>query len=189
MIVIAGPPGGGKSTIFPVASFGVESFNADDRAAELNGGSYLGIPTRIRQAVNREFEAFVAGCIEKRASFAIETTLRSRVTFAQPHLAKAANFASEMRYLALRDFEMHVERIKARADAGGHSASETTLLETYKSSLANLPNAIVQIDDLWAYDNSAVGGPPRLVLESESGTVRFLASDVPNWLTTALDLS
>ena len=49
-----------------------------------------------------------------------------------------------MRYLALRDFGMHAERVKARADAGGHSASETTLLETYRSSLANLPKAIAE---------------------------------------------
>jgi predicted ABC-type ATPase len=33
----------------------------------------------------------------------------------------------EMRYIALRDFAMHVERIQARADAAGHIASERTL--------------------------------------------------------------
>jgi hypothetical protein len=34
MVVVAGPPGSGKSTVFPVAGFG-DHFNADDRAAEL----------------------------------------------------------------------------------------------------------------------------------------------------------
>ena len=57
MIVIAGPPGGGKSSIFPLAKLGTKHFNADDHAAELNGGSYLRIPTHIRETVNREFEA------------------------------------------------------------------------------------------------------------------------------------
>lgn len=189
MFVVAGPPGSGKSSIFPVSSFAVSCFNADDRAAELNGGSYVGIPKSVRQAVNREFEAFVFDCIERRTSFAIETTLRSSVTFEQATLAKVVGFATEMRYLALRDFGMHVERVKARADAGGHSASETTLLETYRSSLANLPKAIAEMDDLWVYDNSPVGGPPRLVLESERGVVRFLADDPPSWLITALDVS
>ena len=189
MIVVAGPPGSGKSSIFPVSSFGVSCFNADDRAAELNSGSYVGIPKSVRQAVNREFEAFVFDCIERRTSFAIETTLRSSVTFEQATLAKAVGFATEMRYLALRDYGMHVERVKARADAGGHSASETTLLQTYRSSLANLPRAIAEMDDLWVYDNSPVGGPPRLVLESERGVVRFLADDPPSWLIAALDVS
>ena|SRR5436190_6103033 len=115
MIVIAGPPGSGKSSIFPVSSFGISHFNADDRAAELNGGSYIGIPRQIRTVVSRDFEAFVLECIEQRTSFAIETTLRSGITFEQAKLAKAAGFTTEMRYLALRDFAMHVERKVRRA--------------------------------------------------------------------------
>ena len=81
MIVIAGPPGGGKSSVFPVSSFETAYFNADDRAAGLNGGSYRAIPTHIRKSVNQEFEAFVLNSIAKRSSFAIETTLRSGITF------------------------------------------------------------------------------------------------------------
>jgi len=52
------------------------------------------------------------------------------VTFEQATLAKVAGFATEMRYLAWRDFARHVERVKARADAGVDSASEATLLQT-----------------------------------------------------------
>jgi hypothetical protein len=58
MIVVAGPPGSGKSVAFPVDRFGVDSFNADDRSAQLNNGSYQGIPLEIRAIVNKEFEAF-----------------------------------------------------------------------------------------------------------------------------------
>ena len=47
MIVVVGPPGSGKSTLYPVSSFGVSYFNADDRAAELNGGSYVSISNEI----------------------------------------------------------------------------------------------------------------------------------------------
>jgi len=59
MIIVAGPPGSGKSTLYPVSSFGTAYFNADDRAAELNAGSYVGISSEIRKTVNREFEAFI----------------------------------------------------------------------------------------------------------------------------------
>ena len=189
MIVTAGPPGSGKSSIFPVTSFGVAHFNADDRAAELNGGSYIGIPKEIRQTVNREFEAFVSRCIQWRTSFAIETTLRSSVTFEQARSAKAAGFATEMRYLALRNFAMHVERVKIRADAGGHSASETTLRRIYASSLANLPQAMAEMDDLWVYDNTEVGGPPKLLLEAEKGRICYFAEDLPDWLARLFELT
>ena len=67
MIVVAGPPGSGKSTLYPVSSFGVSYFNADDRAAELNGGSYVNISNEIRRIVNHEFEAFVLGAMRSAA--------------------------------------------------------------------------------------------------------------------------
>jgi len=93
MIIVAGLPGSGKSSVFPVSSFGVPYFNADDRAAELNDESYIGISHAIRQAVNREFERFVLNCIDKRVSFAIETTLRSQATFEQARKAKEVGFS------------------------------------------------------------------------------------------------
>jgi len=138
MIVIAGPPGAGKSTLYPLSSFGVPHFNADDRAAELNSGRLVGIPAGIRQAVNDEFEAFVRSSIKTRTSFAIETTLRGTATFDQAHLARLLGFGVDMRFLALSDFKTHLERVKTRADAGGHSASETTLRRIYESSMRNL---------------------------------------------------
>lgn len=188
MIVVAGPPGSGKSTLYPLSIFGVASFNADDRAAELNGGSYIGISRDIRQVVNLEFEQFVLRSIEKRASFAIETTLRSKVTFDQARLAKQAGFVVEMRYLALRDFDMHVERVKARADAGGHSGSEPTLRRIYDASLANLRRAVQELDFVWVYDNTAVDASHPLVLEACNGEIRFVTDDPPRWLVRSLDL-
>jgi DNA helicase TIP49 (TBP-interacting protein) len=59
MVIVAGPPGSGKTTRFPVAEFGVDSFNADHRAAQLNGGSFRGIPKEIRSQVNVEFQKWI----------------------------------------------------------------------------------------------------------------------------------
>jgi hypothetical protein len=52
MFIAAGPPGGGKSSFFALSGFADRVFNADDRAAELNGGSFENIPTseRLRTA-------------------------------------------------------------------------------------------------------------------------------------------
>ncbi len=91
-----------------------------------------------------------------------------------------------MHYLVLRDFEQHFQRVKARAFAGGHSASETTLRRIYDSSIANLARAIHQMDLLNVYDNSAPGRSPVLILESHLGEVQFVADGAPPWLLAAL---
>jgi predicted ABC-type ATPase len=92
MFIVAGLPGGGKSSFFALAGFADHVFNADDRAAELNGGSYENVPTSVRAVVNREFEEFVHASIGAGTSFALETTLRSTITFEQARLAKENGF-------------------------------------------------------------------------------------------------
>jgi predicted ABC-type ATPase len=193
MSIIAGPPGAGKSTVFSLRAFAGSVFNADDRAAELNGSSYRSIPRELRLQVNREFEAFVRDSVANRQSFALETTLRSRVTFDQALLAKAAGFQVFMVYVALDSFESHLERVTRRANAGGHSASEMTLRHIYLNSMANLRLAMRPvesgIDVLRVFDNSSYNRPARPVLESIQGTVSNIAPDFPHWLQTALGWS
>jgi hypothetical protein len=52
MLVVAGPPGSGKTLFFPVCAWGVDSFSIDDRFAQLVG-SYRAIPPAVRKAVAR----------------------------------------------------------------------------------------------------------------------------------------
>lgn len=186
MIVVAGPPGSGKSTLFPASSFGVDSFNADDRAGELNNGSHQGIPLEIRSQVNQEFEEFVRQHIRDKKNFAIETTLRSDITFKQALEAHAQGFRVEMLYVALRDFGMNLTRVKARAIAGGHSASADQLLDIHRKSLGNLAEAIRGMDGIQVMDNSAPGGEPLLLLEAQDGRVTYLAEETPDWLAGSL---
>lgn len=72
--------------MFSLSKFAERTLNWDDRAAELNSGSYQGIPLSIR-AINHEFEEFVRANIRSGNSFALETTLRSSITFDQARLA------------------------------------------------------------------------------------------------------
>jgi predicted ABC-type ATPase len=81
MIVVAGPPGSGKSSLFPVSETGLDFFNADDRAAELNGGFYRNISPDLRIQAGKELELFIADHVHDRRSFAYETTLRTDITF------------------------------------------------------------------------------------------------------------
>ena len=186
MIVVAGPPGSGKSVAFPVDSFGVDSFNADDRSAQLNNGSYQGIPLEIRAIVNKEFEAFVEDHIRSHKSFAVETTLRSDITFRQADHARAEGFEIQMRYIALNGFAQNLKRVIARAFAGGHSAPADQLQKIHEASLRNLPKAIREMDRVQVYDNSAPDRRPKRVLSAQSGKVTYLHPSPPEWLEVVL---
>ena len=186
MYIVAGPPGSGKSTAFPVSGFGVDFFNADDCAAQLNRGSYRGIPQSIRDRVNRQFETFVNDCIGRRASFALETTLRSSATFDQAATARREGFFVEMHYLALTNFAQHVDRVRIRADRGGHSAPESVLRGIYDSSLRNLARAIREMDAIAVYDNGEQDTVPRVLLQAEGGHVVYIAGRHPEWLEQTL---
>jgi len=190
MFIIAGPPGAGKSSLLSSYDFAEHLFNADDQAAQLNAGSYQNIPLSVRMIVNREFEKFVHANIRSGTSFALETTLRSTITFDQAKLAKDNGFRVTMWYVALDTPERHIERVKRRAARGGHSASEATLRRIHASSLANLPVALnpekSSIDFIQIYDNSRFETPPKLVLEARRGRIVRLAANFPAWLQRAL---
>jgi predicted ABC-type ATPase len=187
MIVVAGPPGSGKSVAFPVDSFEIDCFNADDRSAQLNNASYLGISVQTWAIVNREFEQFVEDHIRRRISFAIETTLRSEITFHQMDRARVQGFELHMLYIALRSFSLNLKRVTDRARTGGHSAPAEQLLKIHQASLANLLRAVREVENLDVYDNTAPGEQPQLVLSARNGVVTFRVTPCPQWLKKALD--
>jgi predicted ABC-type ATPase len=193
MVVVAGPPGSGKTTRFPLVQFGADSFNADIRAAELNRGSFRGISKEIRSDVNIEFQKWILDHISARKSFALETTLRSDITFEQAQLAREHGFLNTMYFVTLGNAEECIERIKARAYRGGHSASETVVRDIYERSMRNLLTAIdfrkSGIDRLGIYDNSSKfedEADVYRIMVLRHGRVSYLASDVPSWLDDLL---
>lgn len=99
MIVVAGPPGSGKTSAFPVTGFGVDAFNIDDRCAQVLG-SYRAIPREVRRSVAHECERFVDEHIVSRRPFAVETTLRTVAAIDQARLARIQGFATELIFIA-----------------------------------------------------------------------------------------
>jgi predicted ABC-type ATPase len=184
MIVVAGPPGSGKSRYFPVTAFGVDAFNIDDRCAQILG-SYRAIPRDVRRAVATECEGFVLDHIGRRVPFAVETTLRTAAAIEQGELARNSGFATEMHFVATNSIAENVARVLQRAQAGGHGASEREIRAIHEASVANLREAIRIFGRVRVYDSTARWAPPRLVAVARSGRV-VRHGEMPTWLDTAL---
>lgn len=190
MTIVAGPPGSGKSSRFPLNSFKVDWFNADDRAAELNCGSFRDISAEIRAKVNLEFQQWILDHVGSRQSFAIETTLRSPITFEQTRLAREHGFWTAMEYVMAGSVEESVRRITERSYRGGHSASERLVAEIYEKSTKNLLTALdfaeSGIEVVRIYDNSGVGEDVKQILSLRRGRPRSIAAETPAWLESLL---
>jgi len=184
MVVVAGPPGSGKTRYFPVTAFGVDGFNIDDRCAQILG-SYRAIPRAVRRAVAKECERFVLDHVTRRESFAVETTLRTTAAVEQAKLAEKAGFATEMRFVATDAVAENVARVLQRSQSGGHAASEREIQAIYQASIANLPEALATFERVRVYDSTVRWRPPRLVAVGRRGqVVRHGAT--PGWLESAL---
>lgn len=73
---------------------------------------------------------------------------------------------------------------QARAQQGGHSASEKTLRHMYKDSLENLPKALRAFDHSMLYDSA--GPEPRLVVEIRQNRLHRYEEQFPMWVEHSL---
>jgi predicted ABC-type ATPase len=193
MDLVAGPQGSGKSTFFPVAHRGHDSFNVDDRRRELNRGSSRKIPIGIRRRAIKEYGEFIEGHIRRGRSFAIEVTLGKEITFEQAERARRAGFRVHLTYVAA-EVDDCIGRVANRVEAGGHGVSASVLRETYAASLRNLTRAVREFDLVQVYDNSRQAQPedapeditPQLVLEAQRGAITFAHPRPSRWLRAAL---
>lgn len=184
MIVVAGPPGSGKTRYFPVSAFGMDSFNIDDRCAQILG-SYRAIPRDVRRAVARECEQFVEDHIAAGRSFAVETTLRTTAAVDQAGLAHKSDFATEMIFVATDSIAENIARVLQRAQSGGHGASEREIRAIHTASIANLRRATEVFERVRVYDSTKRWAPPRLVGMARNGRITR-HEPTPHWFELAL---
>lgn len=184
MIVVAGAPRSGKTRYFPVPALGIDAFTIDDRCAHILG-SYRAIPGDVRRAVAKECERFVVDHIQRRESFAVETTLRTAAAIGQAGLARRSGLATEMHFVATDSIAENVARLLQRAQAGRHIASEGESRAIRHARVANLRTAMVAFERgrRWARTKWWITAAP-LDEEAASGAAPKTAAP---W-TAALDV-
>ena len=189
LIVVAGPSGSGKSRSFPREYFqtqGVDYYNIDDRIRELNGGSFDQVPQSLRDQANRDLNQFIERHVAEQKNMAFETTLRNDYAIRVAARVRQAGFDTDLRYLTPQNVLVNIERVRIRADAGGHSAPDWKLREICQNSTGNLPAAIRIFNTVDVIDNTKLDNL-QVKLSAQDGQIIYLAEQIPAWLEHILE--
>jgi predicted ABC-type ATPase len=167
LTMIAGPNGSGKSSITASRYFepGPNLIDPDAIAKALNPAN----PTLAALAAGRQAILSARSFVERRESFAVETTLAGNGQLALLGEAKRAGFEVKVFYIATENADVQVERVRLRLSLGGHDVPEDDIRRRYERSLANAPKALQIADSGVVLDNS--GLKPAEILQLKNGAI------------------
>ena len=165
-------------------------FNPDQATREYMGADpALGLAEANSRAW-RKGKDLLERAITKGLDYNFEATLGGNTI---PRLLEqAADSGSAIRiwYVGLSSPELHVERVRARVERGGHDIPEEKIRDRYDRSRLNLVRLLPHLTELVVYDNSRERDPdlndapePLLILHVRDGRIKKLCklSQVPQW--------
>src|SRR5579883_3355931 len=190
--VIAGTNGAGKSSIAGTALLlaGASYFNPDEAAKRILAanpgiGNYA-----ANSAAWHEGKRLLKRAIAEHCNFAFETTLGGNTITALLERALSAGLRVRIWYVGLNTVELHIKRVRARVERGGHDIPEPTIRRRFDSSRLNLIRLLPKVTELRMYDNSQEGDPetghfpePTFLLHVVHGTIvhQCALADIPDW--------
>lgn len=135
MWLLAGPNGAGKSTYAENLEGKVaEIVQPDELAYRISRDAPEDVAlTAGRLAVRRLQER-----VDRRASFAVETTLSGKLHLKIARQAKTAGWRIGLVYIGLVNADLAIARVSERVSAGGHNVPPADVRRRYERSLDNL---------------------------------------------------
>jgi predicted ABC-type ATPase len=104
--------------------------------------------------------------IEKRETFAVETTLSGLTLISKIQMAKEYGYNITLLFFWLQSINLAKARVKLRVQEGGHSVSDAVIEKRYIRGIDNLLNKFIPIvNNVMIFDNSEL--KPELIAEKE----------------------
>jgi len=190
--VLAGTNGAGKSSIAGAMFLakGTPYFNPDDAAVRIRHAKpHLSEAEANSQAWNQGAR-LLERAIAERLNFAFETTLGGNTIPALLSSALSAGLEVRVWYVGLSSVELHIARVRARVEKGGHPIPEQKIRERFDRSRLNLIRLLPRLTELLVYDNSSDANPdagerpePKFLLHMASGKIVGSCDLqlIPNW--------
>jgi predicted ABC-type ATPase len=176
--VLAGTNGAGKSSIGGAMfrQSGTDYFNPDEAAQRILSANPAITQEKANGAAWNEGKRLLERAIEERCTFAIETTLGGHTLAALLEKAILKGIEVRVWYVGLYSPELHMARVRARVQKGGHDIPEAKIRERYARSVWNLIQLLPKLTEAFVYDNSEEADPhsgrapnPKLILHARSG--------------------
>jgi predicted ABC-type ATPase len=154
-VVIAGANGAGKTTfarqVLPSLYPDVIFLNVDEIQTE---NPTLAHPV----AAGRELLRRLAELENRRQSFAIETTLSSKMYVARIPQWRDSGFCTILHFIELPSEDYAVQRVAIRVAAGGHSVPEDDIRRRFHRGLTLFHRSYKSLVDRWYHWFSDDGG-------------------------------
>ncbi|MGO7674886.1 zeta toxin family protein [Rhizobium ruizarguesonis] len=153
LTILAGPNGSGKSSIYEAmkADLPGEFVNADLVEAALPPGLSKGLR---EMRAGRAVVARIRELLKERQDFVFETTLSSNHAINLIHEAKEQGYRVGLIYVVLDHPRRNIDRVRFRAQTGGHDIPDRDILRRYEISLARLRTALTLANEAVIIDNS-----------------------------------
>ena len=169
---------------------GTGYFNPDDAAARIRHAQpHLSEAEANSQAWNQGTR-LLQRAIAERLNFAFETTLGGNTISALLGSALSAGLEVRVWYVGLSSVELHIARVRARVEKGGHPIPQQKIRERFDRSRLNLIRLLPRLTELLVYDNSSEANPdagerpePKLLLHMDSGKIVGSCDlrSIPEW--------
>lgn len=167
LYIIAGCNGAGKTTasltVLPEILDCREFVNADNIAKGLSPFQ----PEKVAVEAGRIMLERIEDLLRKGESFAIETTLATKIYRKKILLAQQQGYEITLLFFWLQSVEMAKQRVAARVSEGGHNIPTDVIERRYKSGIKNLFEIYLPIvDECAIFDNS--NGNAEIIAKKET---------------------
>jgi len=155
LYVIAGCNGAGKTTacltILPDILICKEFVNADEIARGISPFN----PSSVAITAGKIMMKRIDELLEHNETFAIETTLASKLFTKTINTAQSKGYTVALLYFWLQSVDMAKKRVEERVKSGGHNVEANVIERRYRSGIKNLFELYAPIVDTFCiYDNT-----------------------------------
>ena len=172
LYIISGCNGSGKTTasytLLPDLLNCREFVNSDEFAKSFSPFD----PGAASVTASRYMLMKINYLLERKADFAIETTLATRSLLQIVRQAQQQNYETTVLYFWLNSPDLAIERVRDRVESGGHNIPDAVIRRRYVMGLQYLFDVYIPVIDRWILaDNSK---PPFSVVAEGSKDVIYI---------------